>query len=316
MVCIENKFDKEITNYMKTLAIMLMVIHHMWAYKHIDYFPSDYVSWIPYLEKIGEFGKICVGIFMLLAGYGSFLSFSRKKENGICKFLYTRTFAVYTIFIVVFVFSVPLYVVLSGSHFDSSEIISNLFLVSNSINGTWWFLQTYILVTMFIPLMFNILMISKWRLKLIILLFLSTALHYIADYINYSWLHYLCFYQIYYVFGTLLARFNLINLLCRKKMYWHILLFILGGLLKLAGFSLANILMIVAIISLVIDIKGYVPTWLNNTILFLGSISTYMWLCHNFFIKLEWFNKLNPIIGLVCVYLLSMIYSDFFEIFL
>lgn len=62
------QFDKNVTSQMKALALMLMLVHHLWKHNEmVHYGPLSYSG---ILEQIGLFGKICVGIFLFLSGYG------------------------------------------------------------------------------------------------------------------------------------------------------------------------------------------------------------------------------------------------------
>lgn len=62
------QFDKNVTSQMKALALLLMLVHHLW--KHHEMIHYGPLSYSGILEQIGLFGKICVGIFLFLSGYG------------------------------------------------------------------------------------------------------------------------------------------------------------------------------------------------------------------------------------------------------
>lgn len=77
------KFEKDDTKIMKALAIILMLYHHLYAFPYrISY---DYISLFKYNDKtisffIGDFGKICVCIFIFLSGYGTYYVYNNTND--------------------------------------------------------------------------------------------------------------------------------------------------------------------------------------------------------------------------------------------
>lgn len=79
----ENYFTKEDTKIIKGIAIILMLIHHLWGFpdriiggelKHILNIDGKSI-----ISLIGAYGKICVSIFFFLGGYGIYMN--AKKKN-------------------------------------------------------------------------------------------------------------------------------------------------------------------------------------------------------------------------------------------
>ena len=67
-------FDRAITKYIKGIAIMLMVAHHLFTSSEM------------YSTNITAFGKackICVGIYAFLTGYGYFYSKDKSYKNSL-----------------------------------------------------------------------------------------------------------------------------------------------------------------------------------------------------------------------------------------
>ena len=77
------QFDKNVTSQMKTLAFILMLVHHMWKESVLSYFEP--VAYEHILLSIGLMGKICVGIFMFLSGYGMMSSAIRGGNMSVVK---------------------------------------------------------------------------------------------------------------------------------------------------------------------------------------------------------------------------------------
>lgn len=69
-------FSKEDTKCMKALAVILMLIHHLWGFpgriEGLKYFSGGGCE--DFTLFIGLFGKICVSFFLFLGGYGLYIS--------------------------------------------------------------------------------------------------------------------------------------------------------------------------------------------------------------------------------------------------
>lgn len=61
-------FNKNVTSQMKAIALLLMLVHHLWRDSEFGQFEP--VACGSMLLSIGLLCKICVGIFMFLSGYG------------------------------------------------------------------------------------------------------------------------------------------------------------------------------------------------------------------------------------------------------
>ena len=73
-----SSFDRQCTFFIKGIAIILMVAHHMWGFKSVDDAPM--------LIGLGKAGKICVAIFAFISGFGLYLSYTRMmpERGGVC----------------------------------------------------------------------------------------------------------------------------------------------------------------------------------------------------------------------------------------
>lgn len=68
----KGKFDKNVTSQMKAMALIMMLVHHMWKESELTRFEP--IAFEHILLSLGVMGKICVGIFMFLSGYGMMAS--------------------------------------------------------------------------------------------------------------------------------------------------------------------------------------------------------------------------------------------------
>ena len=153
------------TKVIKGIAILLMLMHHLYAFD--DRIPYDmkvatkiFISGKEFTELIGEFGGICVSIYMFLGGYGLFFSCatSLEKDFQIKNILFVKIVNLYIAYWKVFLIFVPIgYIFFSDqpqycenldkcirySDFSWNTIIMNFVGLSTSLNGEWWFLFAY-----------------------------------------------------------------------------------------------------------------------------------------------------------------------------
>lgn len=81
------KFSRDDTRVAKATAVILMCMHHLFAFP--NRFPEGvtYISMFPWdLEyDLGCVGKICVAMFVFLSGFGTYLAMEKTSaplENG------------------------------------------------------------------------------------------------------------------------------------------------------------------------------------------------------------------------------------------
>ena len=79
-------FEKKDTKIIKGIAIILMLYHHLFAFP--ERINETYISLFSIHQKtisflIGDFGKLCVAIFIFLGGYGTYITYKEKKEGFI-----------------------------------------------------------------------------------------------------------------------------------------------------------------------------------------------------------------------------------------
>lgn len=161
----ELSFSRTDTKVVKGFAIILMLMHHLWAFPdriaggELKYFltikgQSALIFW-------GLFGKICVSIFFFIGGYGIY-KLSEKKEFNIfnnIKKLFINYWKVFLIFIPIgFIFfsnqnayceNMDIYS--KYSIFYKYDLINNFLGLSSSLNNEWWFLHSYLIAIITFP---------------------------------------------------------------------------------------------------------------------------------------------------------------------
>ena len=155
---VDGFISREDTKWVKGIAIILMLMHHLWAFperiaggelKYLFTFFGE--SSIAYF---GAFGKICVSLFFFIGGYGTYLSYAGKEFDivGKLKKLYISYWKVFVVFIpLAFLLcsNQPAYCADSEiwsrySSFSWQECLANFSGVNISYNREWWFLPSYV----------------------------------------------------------------------------------------------------------------------------------------------------------------------------
>ncbi|MBS4538223.1 acyltransferase [Clostridium sp. D2Q-11] len=156
----ENQFTKEDTNYLKGIAIFLLLWHHLfYNANYIESFSSFNIA-----EIISYYSKVCVAIFLILSGYGLSESYSKKKYT--LRTFYLKYYRkLYQNYLLMWILFVPMGIVLFNRTFEvvyGDHVITKLFLnilgvqrlfSFNGYNATWWYMSLVIGLYLFFPLL-------------------------------------------------------------------------------------------------------------------------------------------------------------------
>ena len=140
---------REDTKMIKGIAILLMLLHHLWGFT--DRLPGGYLdqSFLIFgydaAFYIAGFGKICVSLFFFVGGYGVYVSSYGKKYDLVAKLksLYISYWKVFLIFVpIAFLFfaNQPAYcdipeVYARYSSFNAYDVFADFLGLSNTVNG-------------------------------------------------------------------------------------------------------------------------------------------------------------------------------------
>ena len=158
--------SKDDTLAVKGIAIMMMLVHHLFAFParllpgtHFNslfvFADSTTLEW-----HVSAFCKVCVAIFTLLAGYGIFKSYSSKLLPGdeqcesLLAFFARRLKRLYFKVWPVFIVFVPLGLILGKPNVNTyvSQWIRNALLLETNFNFEWWFLTEYVILIFMTPM--------------------------------------------------------------------------------------------------------------------------------------------------------------------
>lgn len=163
----EYHFTKSHTQLAKGIAIILMVIHHLFRFpdrlhnvSYISIIPFFHINNINIEFILGEFGKICVAMYLFLSGYGLYISYLNKKSFSFKKSI-KKMISILINYWVIFIIFVPIGLIWYNDNpqynFKLINFIANFFTLRSSYNYEWWFLRLYIELLLLFPIIKHIL---------------------------------------------------------------------------------------------------------------------------------------------------------------
>lgn len=317
-------YGKDESIMVKGLAILSMLLLHLFCAKgsEVQGTPLLWVnSETPFVYFFGYISNICVDLFSLCAGYAQMMIYCKKErnsrayyKNALVKIVQLLTLS----WLVVILFSLIGVIIGKGETVPGSvaSVLANMFLLKN-INGTWWYLNSYLLLLLAaIPFFKGLSRIKRPYIAATCLL-ATSAIYYTAGHFGYldlevsnmvlsrfvsEGLHFIHV-IIPFCLGALMAKFGLIDDLAGKyrkivpDRYSNlvltiacVLVFFVVNLLHLSSFRLCYC--VFYFMCFVLFKKSRFATRLFT---FLGKHSTNIWLTHMFFLS----NNLFGITSLV-----------------
>ncbi|MCD7033158.1 acyltransferase [Metabacillus sp. GX 13764] len=295
------EISKNDMKMLKGVAILLMLLLHLFCRKEVNglYETFPLINNVPLIYYIGLFGDACVPIYCFASGYGLFVSYKKqyKSKN------FPRLFKLLINFWIILILFVGIGLLLGKFEAFPGGVngfILNFFLLSNSYNGAWWFLQTYVILVFISPVLFKL--VLKYSTISILLI---TAAIYLVSYIQ-RIKHVVDFgdslllgtiSNSLVLVGTSLFPFILGTIFAKNRVYSKIYS-------KIYNISYKNILCATGIIALIIIHSVYESmiiapftaltficiftlmnksTIVQKTFAFFGEHSTNIWLTHMFF---------------------------------
>ena len=152
-------FTREHTEMIKGVAILLMLVHHLF------FFPEWYVEGVSYIGiplrvntveyVIGSFGHICVSIFAFITGYGMYFSY---RSGGILKKSLSKGVSFLVCYwLVMFAVAIPVNLLLGKTDITLGLIAKNLFAYENSLVSFAWYVRFYLEMLITLPLFYFLL---------------------------------------------------------------------------------------------------------------------------------------------------------------
>ncbi|MEH1768021.1 acyltransferase family protein [Nostoc sp.] len=313
------KFTKEKTNIAKGVAICLMFVHHLFFFKNRLINGNTYFPIFPLFNAevaLGDFGSICVYIFLFLSGYGMFLGYVKAQTSSIIyalkklKDFYLTYWLYFIIFVpigIIFFKNVTLWNSDEIRYLAEPHILLKGFLgLSSRYNQEWWFVRLFIAILILSPIYIkltekNPILIAS--ISLLVFSYHSWLDNYINIIININF----CFWQISFALGMLCAKINffeskIIEKLDRSRTWVIVLIlslcFLIYPILKANYEFLLVPFFIYASVGVISILK------LSQVFSYLGQYSFPLWLVHSFFCYYYFQNiiyalKWSPLVFLV-----------------
>lgn len=300
----ELNFTKEHTKIAKGVAILLMLIHHLFAFPDRINLNQGYVSLLSIGGNniefiIGIFGKICVSMYIFLSGYGIYMS-SLKSNKITLKYSLVRLKKLYINYWIVFIIFVPIGFIFFNRELNIREFILNFVGWSSSYNGEWWFFRLYVELILLVPILKYLINDSLWKsiVNITVLLIFSKVIGYginmgidkfIPSLIVYE-VHDILFWQACFFIGYICAKFDIyskvLNLFIKIKMdnkiIYAILLLAIVFVRSRFGYIFAIDFLLTPIL-IFSSVNLLYDSVFHKLFILLGEHSTNMWLTHSFF---------------------------------
>ena len=296
------ELTKQDTQKAKGVAIIGMVMLHLFCrLGDLPYRPWIWIGETPLIYYLGLFGDCCVPIYCFCSGYAHYLlkeklqtDYLKTTAQKLLRFL--RQY-----WLVVILFSAVGLFTGKGSVIPGSlsKFLGNLMLYHLSYNGAWWFVITYIFLSMLSPVLFRI----TQKLHPILLLLLSGSIYFVSylyrfqfpitlsnAVLNWMWqqLILLGTSQFMYMVGMVTRKEQLVTklrVICQgKAIYSGCLLSIL--LTAFVGHCVVQSLIVAPLTAMAVLICLFgmnMPDCVDRILLLMGKHSTNIWLVHMFF---------------------------------
>ncbi|KKI91430.1 acyltransferase [Bacillus sp. SA1-12] len=178
------ELSKKDTKILKGIAILLMILLHLFATKKDGLYSTfPLINDTPLVYYIALLGDACVPIYLFVTGYAFYIINNNSNVSVLGKNL-KRILKLYINFWVVFIIFVPLGFQISKHEnftFNIITFILSIFGMSNSYNGAWWYLQIYIIFVLFSPFLIKI--VKKYNP--LVILFISSIIYVVSHFQRY-----------------------------------------------------------------------------------------------------------------------------------
>ena len=304
------KFTKEDTKIIKGAAICLMLYHHLFAYpdrlmEGVRFVSLCSFGGVPLSVYIGQFGRICVPMFLFLSGYGIYIS-SEKSENVRAMTL-RRVQGLYKQMWQVFFLALPFSLWVNrwkGAALIPEAIMNGLSL-DCSFNEEWWFILPFAVMLVIFPAIKRFLDRKNANLytELLVLLLYSAFYNYIVPGVFSAFSlsgfeksavwhrmnEILLVFPAFFL-GCVFAKYGILDRIkkdCAGKPAWCVLsLVCLGAVFYLRLYNymfydFVNGAVLVMCLTILLPLR--ILRWPFRLLGKLAEESTFMWLTHTFF---------------------------------
>ena len=284
---------KQETQIAKGVAICLIFIHHLFAFKGRMVDGNTYIPLFLHYDVelyIGKFGRLSVAIFLFLSGFGFLKSLERNPSAlKAIFFKVVRFYRVYWSYLLIFVpigFLFFNQVKIFNSNnpryaIDTLIFLKNFFGLSSSYNPEWWFVNLYLAILVLLLPLFK-LIIDRSDIVLVLLSIalygLSLRIHVFSN---------LFFWQLSFAVGMIVSKHeNKFEEICGKLFslnIFYILSFMVGIFIFRFRFNKCDADFLIAPLFVFVSISLSRRIRTDKVLELLGKYSFQMWLVHSFY---------------------------------
>ena len=340
---------REDSQFMYGIAILMMVNHHLFCWNSRNsYSLFSLLPWDNAQVRFAWLCRLCVSIFAFISGYGMCRIAEKKGRTERCRpgeIVHGYRLAVRQIlklmkkYWIVFAIFVPLGLMVHKLDLIGPwHFLLGLLGIDNSYNAEWWYVRQYMFMLMLFPILdwlvcclyvfcekniIRKLSYGRTLLRILSILILLLFAVFRNSGVLIGFINLLddgrFVYTLIFIEGYLCAFFELFSIGCKSPLYCRIKPFFC-------------LLMLAACIG-VRYIRAYGPTYVKydafitapiiysililterfggfrRIVMRVGKYSTYIWLCHTFFISYYFINFFNSARYAVLIYLMALAVS-------
>lgn len=317
-------FTRTDTKIMKGVAILLMLMHHLWGFPErqpggayaIQSPVFSQVLGKEWFAAVGQFGKICLPVFMFLTGYGMYRQYESGKlsvERKIGRFYISYWKTASVMLAAAFLFFRSQEQLISGkrdfsrlySSVHQKDLAMTLIGFSKKYNLEWWYVGCFVIAVLFGYL--YILLTRKLHngyielfIGFMICLTAYQILPMLKDVPSFAWMKEDALYNFYLKQGCVgeiyagitFARYHALDRAMTAVMSWNVpsrIAFSLAGGLVIFNLRAMNdryqqyfYILTPAFVIVSMNLIRLIR-FLDRPLAFLGAHSENLWLTHSFF---------------------------------
>lgn len=196
------------TNFAKGVALMLILLHHLFYSGHYVFDLANFQLW----ATLSVLAKICVAMFVILSGVGLARSWAAKK-NSLAVFYRRHISKIYMTYWLIWLLFVPAGAVFfdrsmadiygTGAYLKPLAVNILGFQLFSGVNLAWWFVGLIVILYLLFPLLFWA--VKRWNMAFVVFTF--------GFYFVPQFGYYLQFWVFPFVLGIWTAQNNILEFL-------------------------------------------------------------------------------------------------------
>ena len=184
-----NELTRDDSKAIQGIAILFMLALHLFCrLGDLPYTTLLNIKEVPLVYYLGLWGDQCVALFCFCAGYAGYLQQEKYDKKRYMNYSVKRLMKlVMNYWMIVVLVSLIGLLIGRGEAIPGSfvKFLSNFFMVSNSYNGAWWFMLTYIILIVLSVWIYRIIK----RCNGVIMLGITGIIYFISYIIRFDIIH-------------------------------------------------------------------------------------------------------------------------------